>query len=128
MNGLGQSQCCALGSLPTSLTSLLASCSPFCQPNPQSLTFSASDDAYLFSPVAPPPTAAPSCVTALEHVNGTVLFQQVRQTVEGMAVVQWQLDCQRLWHLGIQYCGCAAVQLDVDWKQYVERLGWRQLS
>ncbi len=56
-----------------------AACPPLLpKPNPQSLTFSASDDAYLFSPVAPPPTATPSCVTALEHVNGTVLFQQVR--------------------------------------------------
>ena len=47
-----------------------------CSLLPQSLTFSASDDAYLFSPLAPP-AAAPSCCTALEHVNGTVLFRQV---------------------------------------------------
>lgn len=53
-------------------------CLPF-YPGPllQSLTFSASDEAYLFCPLAPPPTAASSCITALEHVNGTVLFQQV---------------------------------------------------
>lgn len=46
-------------------------------PSSQSLTFSASDDAYLFQPSmlpTSPPCGAPTSCTAVEHVNGTMLF------------------------------------------------------
>jgi hypothetical protein len=46
-------------------------------PSSQSLTFSASDAAYLFQPSmlpTSPPSGAPTSCTAVEHVNGTMLF------------------------------------------------------